>query len=570
MSKIAAFKVGNRGHGIQEGGLVGIYEDEKMSDHMKTVFALVRIGDKLADDLEAEGRYDDETGLPAHKCALADIAANCKDASLVTKWRGPEKQEIVDSTLSLKEVKKVDKAVPVLGPEVPDLNAVTSGTYTVGTAKDYADWAAAAADADDQDGDLIFALDVDLVSANDANFTHDLNGHKLRLTSNSAHDGDPTVGHTFRVTKLNPRSLQFSGTATGGGTVEVDSLYIYRTTNQTDPSRGPIYMDSSATHTILIHDIIADWRDTTGGGRFARISVANGTFNIWNVELHGFRPNNIEDGGEGFALFNGAAGSIIENCVVHHCRVAFNMGDRAFVARNNVAINSKMYDDVTDGDDYTSLTLASGYNNAGDLTDVQDANWGGGGSGNVVMDGGSNADSVAVAANQFESLTSTNAAYLQLKNYSVGLAWLGNLGIAPGISGNTAGIRTNARPGANGFISIGAHESTSNATGTTALNDVQGRTVDIHEFGTRFTFGKNLARLIIALPATNTKTLYFTLGQAGLLQDTDTAHADLETKYPSLVGDDRFELENGKILPDVLEVRCALGESINGVRIMKF
>jgi len=70
------------------------------------------------------------------------------------------------------------------------LFAVTSGSYTVGSGGDYANWAAAAAATENLTGNLTFTQISDVTDNTQITLTQALGGYTLTLTSNKRHNGN--------------------------------------------------------------------------------------------------------------------------------------------------------------------------------------------------------------------------------------------------------------------------------------------------------------------------------------------------------------------------------------------
>lgn len=456
--KYVVIKVGDlpQATGFKDGMVVTVLDaSEPLSDHMKRVFAIVCIDDKDPIMVEVEAALlpqdeDDPKGLPrSNVLKLADLADLCGDASLEAAWRSTD---VVDPSTpgSLDKLKFELASQDQI--EQPDLNVVTSGSFTVGTAGNYANWTTAAADTGNLTGNLTFTMISSFTEATVPSFTPNLNGFTLKLTTASPHNGDPTTGYQWTYNGAS-FGLTFTPSAmTGGGVFEVGGFRINQTAFRNDPSRGPLRLSGGVhSFTAKYHDLIADF----AGFRARGISTtgAGPVILIWNVILADGRPNTFNNGGEAMPLGGGAAGSRVENCAVHGFREGILAGFGPGVnwtVKNCVSFGHTNFNG-TPGTAYDdgSDNLAVGITNVADDTT---AVFGGSGSRD-------NINSVVISP-QFVSLVKTNVNYLKLVDPPLTPYSLGRLGDNPNIADNIAGIRPAvARPGIDARTSIGPDEN---------------------------------------------------------------------------------------------------------------
>ncbi len=309
--------------------------------------------------------------------------------------------------------------------------AVSSGTYTVGTAGNYATWAAAQADiAATLTGNLTFNQISDTVEpGTPSGGLIDLAGKTITFKSLSPHDGDPTAGYKAICTSSpsNRWVINMSIGTFAGGT---GLLRIYDLNIQKDGTGGGgLYVDALGPD-VEVHDIIGDGTGSTGTGfSLDTEPFGRSTIEVWNCESEGFGS------GFGIVLVNGLM--TIENCTASNASTyGFNCGG-AFAAtfRNCVAFGAG-------NSDFAFNLNATGRNNASEDTSAQDGNWSTG-TGNVTS---------ITPASEFLSLSISDPDFVRVKEGGSCEA----SGTNPTLS--STGIRGNARPGPDALYSIGADE----------------------------------------------------------------------------------------------------------------
>lgn len=442
MGKTLVFKVGSQKgeFGAKEGMVVAMLaEDEPLSDHMKKCFASVVIDESqvaaVREQMEPR-KSGTSTHGPKGFIDLADLAESLGDESLLEKWRGPDIVGVKDAT----EVDLEFSSTEMAEWDDIDNNAVSTGSWTVGPAKDYATWNAAVADIIDLTGDLTFMQDASIASDGGAGAPSiDLNGFTLTCGNNSPHGGDPTVGYVTNITTniSNMIHIVQNGSDAGAdGMIEISDLNFRISVAVTEYKSC---VEITARDELRIHDIIVYCAGaSSGGGDVAGIWTScaintSGTSNqyIWNCEVAGYSSgtwNGIRASKAGYVV-----NMVVENCTVHDCVTGFDGGSSTAEFNNNLAFDCSTAC-------YENIASAVGNNNADDDATGEDADWG---------TGANNQSSITVV-NEIDSVDVTNTDYLKVLN--TGVCWDG--GIAPTIPENTVGIRGDGRYN----VSIGADE----------------------------------------------------------------------------------------------------------------
>ena len=443
-----AIKIGSQKgvSGLKEGMVVcTLRPGDLISNHMRLVYAIVDVPDTwariVAESLQPHGNpfiIDKPTGRKTTKpdttfrarkrfFDLETLAKKLGNPSLVARWRGPEPVPIQRGpdlgTILMRD------ATAYEFPDVPDANAVSSGSFTVGTAGDYATWSAAAADiAATLTGALTFTQISNVTETAVASFLGSvaLAGNTVTLTSDTPPDGDPTAGHLTIINHALGTAAFDVIPDSGAGTVIVRDLRFRADVSATSNYVIQGFPASSSAITLKMRDIIIDGNGNRRG--LLADGNANATVEIWNIVASDAASFGVNTG-------TGAGTITIENCASDNSTgTGISVNDAATrTVKNCVSIGS------TTADFSPSIPT------------------------NAVMDHNASEDTTAsgtgsitsiVPATTFKSVSNANAEYLKLENGSA----LGTGGVTPGITDNDFGNRTNLRPGSDSSTSIGADE----------------------------------------------------------------------------------------------------------------
>lgn len=448
---ILVAKVGN-GAAYKDGMIVDILPDSveaQVSSWTKNVFALVKVSQAVADACTWGVCADGETRPSA--CApvipLAVLAAKLTGApaDVEAKWRAKDTPVQVYTASAALVAADVKRAKDVVFPDVPDLNAVASGTYTVGTSGNYTTLALAWADAATTlTGDLNFVVNSNLSVSSGAYLKiTNLGGFTCSTYGDTAITGDPTVGRLLTLSTGGGDPL-FIEDCHNGKTVLRDLRFVR--SNNVDSTRGFIHARSnSATTAVWTCHVYNCFKNGNGNrARGVRLSGGSGlTFWCHNVVVYNCAANGTS-GGEAFLVnASGGAGKIrFENCVAEGCYKGFAGGSGQTI-RNCYAFGNTV-GDIAD----TTTSYFVRYTYTADAT----AN------GTFAAGSGGNIGSVSISG-QLVSTSRTNANYLKLADAisSPSLAMDGERVTV--FQSPAVGIRGGDRPGAKGYWSIGVDQS---------------------------------------------------------------------------------------------------------------
>lgn len=322
---------------------------------------------------------------------------------------------------------------------------MTSGSYTVGSGGDYANWAAAAAATENLTGNLTFTQISDVTDNTALAFNVALGGYTLTLTSNKRHNGNFGGGWktTLSMNLSSSTAIMITNSSTSAGAkFNVNNLNLLYTGTVT--SFGLLLDFASATTNITntVNDCIAN-ANSKPVSPF-RSSNDNNVLKIYNcVSANG--------GGTGtqYAFgfnFNGIhSSSVLENSTAYGFTKP-STGNAAGVL--NYKNQAMIYKNVA---------------SFGNTTSFQNASFTGGIGSNVTATKCASSDTYGSEAGlrsladtaQFQSVTITDGdLFLKIKSTGV----LDDGGVAPSIAANTTGIRGTARPHDVNKYSIGADE----------------------------------------------------------------------------------------------------------------
>lgn len=233
------------------------------SDHMHKVFNIIRVPSSWKTQMikalrvMLENRQNDGENLPDMQVKrersayidLNELETLSGQAGLVSDLRGPGTVPLLDvrgkssiTTSLLKDSKNYK------GYGLKDYNAVSSGSYNVGSGETYTLWSGAYADISDLSGSLTFTGTSSTTETSSSTITEDLNGNVFTSTTDSPPYGDPT--DTSRMVSLNFNGHGFVITCDGGGQFLWYDMYVkttgtytanYHSITQGNPTNGYLF-----------------------------------------------------------------------------------------------------------------------------------------------------------------------------------------------------------------------------------------------------------------------------------------------------------------------------------------
>ena len=315
--------------------------------------------------------------------------------------------------------------------------AVSTGSFTVGTAADYGTWQAAFADIvnGSLSGDLTFTQisDTTETARSIPPGSINLNGHNLTFQSDTPHEGNPTAGWWININYAMTDDA-FELTVTGAsGLLEVKDLKFKRLSTAGAAAQSMFSCSGGATGpSIHLHDLLLDFNGQGAGtGLTAARTGNNPTVHIWNCVIWGGGDNGI----------------LVAWIPKDLCRVENNV-----VRETDTQCFNVSGDATYGGHFYNNLAVpASGAGYPASSGGIAASN--NGTSLGAVETGGANNVVDVVEADEFVSLDDTNSDFMKVK-----AGRLDTEGVTPTIADNDFGNRGNARPGADAAVSIGADE----------------------------------------------------------------------------------------------------------------
>ena len=372
-SVLVVVKAGDQlGTGGYRDGEIVDYIDSDMwgkapviSDHMKTVYRLEMRSRKQLEDIKnaiaKNAQYHDDK--KTDRVLLNTSDAIYKDVK--SDWIIKNKVvEIVDAT-KLKLFSVTDTVLKKVLIDT-DANAITAGSYTVGSGGDYTTWASAFADVGNLTGDLTLTrISSTAETVRALVNSKSLNGYKFTCTSDTDFLGDQTIADVTTFAQTNQGLyIIMSGT----GTVIVELLYFKRVTSSTSEL---LRIDlSTAGSTYHVRNNMFNNNDL--GTRMYYANSANATQNIYN---NVFWKNKTVD----YPVTLNGVVNFINNSFTDLDGQGLNVNNTASVCTNNVMTDVHY-------PNYNAIGSATGNNNAGDDTSNADASWSSG-SGNVTSVG---------------------------------------------------------------------------------------------------------------------------------------------------------------------------------------
>lgn len=296
-------------------------------------------------------------------------------------WLFPDGTRQESSTWTSNAVKQLFVSSSVLNPPAVDDNAISSGSYTVGSdvGDDYATLAAAVADLANLTGDLTLTVSSSSITETAGNNPAiSLGGHCLTFTS-AQYSGNPNTD--YRVDCNFSGSFLFDFDVSGPGEVCIEGIF-FKWTGTASINNRVITVGSAPTgYTMNIRDCMFDGVGGNGH-RAVDVGMSGVTFNhsnniAWDWSNIGFRLVSVPH--------------TVENCVATGCVNGFNFLGSASTVRNCIAFGNS-------GAEFVNISACSGYNNASDDATAGNANWSTG-SGNITS---------LNTATAFESITDTD------------------------------------------------------------------------------------------------------------------------------------------------------------------
>lgn len=350
-------KVGDQAQGQPFGkkdGMVIDYIDEdewgvdfKFSDWTKKCFAVVEVDRSLKPSLSAMLKEHDTTLTESrdrtNRIELSDLAGLVGDADLEDKWRSKSDiVPIVDArgkrfTDIVKPTADYDYKVGMM-----DLNAVASGSYTIGSgAQNYATISAFEADlANPLTGDITGTLETAITQTAICIFNTSYATYTCRITSDTPTYGDITAGHLV-TGNFDDQIFGITGTT---GTLQFDSFRFIQTAAQPGGQRR--FIRCNSTKTLIMRDLYIDGNSILNHFIYF---LDNGTANIYNCCFFDLLSGACESGG------GPHAGQNFYNNFVYNCENGFDFNDGTGICYSNISFDSGTADYVDGG----NMTIAN-------------------------------------------------------------------------------------------------------------------------------------------------------------------------------------------------------------------
>lgn len=401
------------------------------SDHMQRVFGLMKVERSWKQSLIQTTSSIDTPGAERERAGyidLPELETLTGIINLESDWKSSSVVTIVDGTMLSPSIIK-DSSLKTFD-KVIDWNAVSAGSYTVGTGQDYTTWVDAFADIANLTANLTFTQAADSTDTALATITEDLGGFTFKMTSNQAHLGDPTA--SVHIASFNQNAIMFRFEAEGPGVMDVGTLYCRRITTAAANSVFAIFQVTTE-FTLKFHDILADQNSL--GGRFLRILDADVICHVWNLKIWD------ADNGNPFIIdaSGGNSSNLYENITILNSDLA------AFQFNSNPGTMRNCYgEDPTEAgqDAFVLHSGMTGRNNASSDDTADDANWSVG-SGNLT----------SIATTEFESTSDSSSDFANVIDGALSTA-----GSATEITENIVGMRGNEGGRTGSTPSIGGDE----------------------------------------------------------------------------------------------------------------
>lgn len=366
-------------------------------------------------DRKSDPRTDIDSRYSGVMMPLSSLASEAGSSDLVSKWRSKDKIPIVD----LRHVNSIGRIARSTRLDVidararrADLNAISSGNYTIGSAQDYATIAAFVADIIALTGNLTGDIRTVITETGQSNFTADIGAYNFRLYDSDDHNGN--ILSAKRITSTyTDHLIRINLPAGSTGEFKIDGFEIYSTALTGNVNIAQIHIQVGLNASIIIDNMFLH-----SGGSYDATAInpwANGTHRIlrstiWNIPY-------------GIVVFSNGVPDI-ENSLIYNCSaIGLYGGNKACTLRNVNSFDSGTTD--------FSLIGSAIVNNCASTDDTADD--GGSGSGNLI------------------NLTASNEAYLDDTKSNFGRPKLGgsikNSGSTPLYSSNDmAGVAWTVPP----------------------------------------------------------------------------------------------------------------------------
>jgi hypothetical protein len=344
-------------------GIIDMPDSQANEDMLRTAVAPVEAWE------DAEQTRPDKTRWRARAGNIdtAAIATKAGDATLEARWRakGESVEPVVVADFEATDIRDATKLTFTAVARVEDLNAVSTGSYTVGSdgGDDYSSWENAIADMANLTGDLTFTQTSDLTATAAALATENIGAYKLTFTvgDDNWHYGNSLRGYAITHTHDGQVfDLRIDGS---GGTVEICRLRFVGDFTPTGYRSAILFPLTSGSVTADINHVFIDGNGKYGHG----ISIADAqvTGNIWGCVVHGCL---YSASSTGISLGTVAAASIIEDCTAYGCDNGISAGNNAITVRRCAAYGNG-------SNDFYAIASATGYSNYSDDASADDANW---------------------------------------------------------------------------------------------------------------------------------------------------------------------------------------------------
>ena len=328
---LAFYKVGDLPgkETMRDGALITYIDpdqwDPVISEYMKKVYCIIR--HKKTDWLDmckaSINPLEDSDGNLLHERAFAidfdEIETALKLKSYTSKLRSGEVQEIIDGTsLSnsfLRDVTKIKKR------GLFDLNSVSSGSFTVGSAGNYTTLALASADMISLTGNLTFTQISDIIDAAGFNtFAQNVGSNTLTITSDTKPNGDPTAGHVWTWGGVGGAiGMHFRLLTNADGIINLDGIHMDCVGAGTTSQSIRLANTFTTVGTLNVKGIMLDGAGASNRGIDIRDNTSK--IQVWNNKI--FNYKGLGSGtGIIIATLGLHANSRIENNSVDNCKAS--------------------------------------------------------------------------------------------------------------------------------------------------------------------------------------------------------------------------------------------------------
>lgn len=287
---------------------------------------------------------DKTPGLGIAKSTLIENWRSIDPVWDIWDWTG-----IIDSDFT-------DAATVNNTPEIYDSNAVSSGSYTVGSAQDYANLNAAFADIANLTGNLTFTQETNTTESGKSTLSESLNGYTLTVNNSTSHDGEFATGNIVSHSGTDD-FVEFG--IEGSGTLDFKNLSILKTGTSSSTNRIIFMQVIQTSFDMYIHDLMIDCDSKIGRG--IHVNDNTPSSNFYNIICKDVTSAN-------FYTTQASSGCKMENITsLNSASAGFSISTQSPIIRNCVDFGS-----VTG---FTGNSSATGYNNASEDTTAQDSNW---------------------------------------------------------------------------------------------------------------------------------------------------------------------------------------------------